>query len=86
MKKYLIFSAAIAFIGLSSASFAAQPLSADETSQLRPVGTVSASGARNLDDLEDKLAEKAREEGAKGYVVDAAGGNNLMYGTATIYK
>ncbi len=86
MKKYLIFSAAIAFISLSSATFAAQSLSAGEAGQLRPAGTVSATGATNLDDLEAKLAEKAREEGAKGYVVDAAGGNNLMYGTATIYK
>lgn len=86
MKKYLAFSAVIAVIGWSSATFAAQPLSAGETGQLRPAGTVSASGAANLDDLEDKLAEKAREEGAKGYVVNAAGGDNLMYGTAIIYK
>lgn len=86
MKKHLTFSAAIAFISLSSAAFAAQPLTDGNTGQLRPAGTVSASGARNLDDLEDKLAEKAREEGAKGYVVEAAGGNNLLYGTATIYK
>jgi len=40
----------------------------------------------NLDDLQDKLAEKARQEGAKGFVVNAAGGDNHMYGTATIYK
>lgn len=86
MKKYLAFSLAAVFLSLSSATFAAQALSENEANQLRPAGTVSASGARNLDDLEDKLAEKAREEGAKGYVVDVAGGNNLMYGTATIYK
>ncbi|WP_139152859.1 YdgH/BhsA/McbA-like domain containing protein, partial [Franconibacter helveticus] len=54
--------------------------------QLRPAGTVSAQGARNLDDLEEKLAEKARQEGAKAYVVESASGENHMFGTATIYK
>ena len=29
---------------------------------------------------------KARQEGAKGFVVNSAGGDNHMYGTATIYK
>ncbi|HCX5702127.1 TPA: DUF1471 domain-containing protein, partial [Escherichia coli] len=48
--------------------------------------TVSATGASNLSDLEDKLAEKAREQGAKGYVINSAGGNDQMFGTATIYK
>lgn len=86
MKKYLTLTAAVAFATFSWATFAAQPLSTGEAGQLRPAGTVSATGATNLGDLEDKLAEKAREEGAKGYVIEAAGGNNLMYGTATIYK
>lgn len=54
--------------------------------QLQASGTVSATGASNLSDLEDKLAEKAKEQGAKGFVVDSAGGKNQMYGTATIYK
>lgn len=74
---------------LAAATFSAQAvniLSQSDMSQLRPAGTVSASGARNLDDLQDKLAEKARQEGAKGFVVDSAGGDNHMYGTATIYK
>ena len=53
---------------------------------LTPAGTVSATGASNLSDLEDKLAEKAREQGAKGYVINSAGGNDQMFGTATIYK
>jgi MqsR-controlled colanic acid and biofilm protein A len=56
------------------------------TGQLQASGTVSATGASNLSDLEDKLAEKAKEQGAKGFVVNSAGGKNQMYGTATIYK
>ncbi len=55
-----------------------------DSGQLRPTGTVSATGASNLSDLEDKLAEKAREQGAKGYVINSAGGNDQMFGTATI--
>ncbi|HCL6098999.1 DUF1471 family periplasmic protein McbA [Enterobacter cloacae subsp. cloacae] len=75
---------------LASASFSAMAVQSltesTDTSQLRPAGTVSASRASNLDDLQNKLAEKAREEGAKGFVVNSAGGDNHMYGTATIYK
>ncbi|AUJ82364.1 MULTISPECIES: DUF1471 family periplasmic protein McbA [Enterobacter] len=88
MKKYL--SLAVIAGALATASFSAwsvEPLTpSNDTSQLRPAGTVSVSRASNLDDLQSKLAEKAREEGAKGFVVNAAGGDNHMYGTATIYK
>ena len=54
-------------------------------------GTDAKYGARPLrralqTELEDKLAEKAREQGAKGYVINSAGGNDQMFGTATIYK
>ncbi|WP_137469368.1 DUF1471 domain-containing protein, partial [Escherichia coli] len=54
--------------------------------QLRPAGTVSATGASNLSDLEEKLAEKAREPGEKGYVINSAGGKAQRFGTANIYK
>lgn len=87
MKKLLALSTALA---LSSFAFMANaaPVMLDNGSdnQLRASGTVSASGARDLGDLEDKLAEKARQEGAKGYIVNSAGGDNTMFGTATIYK
>ena len=72
--------------GISLTAYAAQPMSNLDSGQLRPAGTVSATGASNLSDLEDKLAEKAREQGAKGYVINSAGGNDQMFGTATIYK
>jgi len=58
----------------------------DANNQLRPAGTVSVSGATNLDDLQSKLAEKAREQGATGFTVESASGDNKMFGTATIYK
>ena len=72
MKKCLTLLIATVLSGISLTAYAA--------------GTVSATGASNLSDLEDKLAEKAREQGAKGYVINSAGGNDQMFGTAIIYK
>lgn len=87
MKKSLTLLAAGAFTALAFSAFAApQSLDSNPVGQLHPAGTVSASGASSLDDLESKLAEKAHKEGAKGYVVESASGNNKMFGTATIYK
>ncbi len=86
MKKYLVMLAAASLAGASFAAWSIESLSNGDTSQLRPAGTVQVSGARNLDDLEDKLAEKAREQGAKGYIVNSASGDDNMFGTATIYK
>ncbi|EHS5520334.1 DUF1471 domain-containing protein [Escherichia coli] len=86
MKKCLTLLIATVLSGISLTADAAQPMSNLDSGQLRPVGTVSATGASNLSDLEDKLAEKAREQGAKGYVINSAGGNDQMFGTAIIYK
>lgn len=85
MKKCLTLLIATVLSGIFTA-YAAQPMSNLDRGQLRPAGTVSATGASNLSDLEDKLAEKAREQGAKGYVINSAGGNDQMFGTAIIYK
>ncbi|EFO0968592.1 DUF1471 domain-containing protein [Escherichia albertii] len=86
MKKCLALLIATVLSGITFTAFAAQPLSSQDTGQLRPAGTVSATGASNLSDLENKLAEKAQEQGAKGYVINSAGGKDQMFGTATIYK
>jgi len=82
MKKYLVMLAAASLAGASFAAWSIESLNSGDTSQLRPAGTVQASGARDLDDLQDKQAE----QGAKGYVVNSASGDNTMFGTATIYK
>lgn len=86
MKKYLVMLAAATLAGASFTAWSIEPLSSGDTGQLRPAGTVQASGASSLDDLQDKLAEKAREQGAKGYIVNSASGDDRMFGTATIYK
>jgi MqsR-controlled colanic acid and biofilm protein A len=87
MKRMLILVAAGALSMLSfSASAEPQQLTQGDTGQLRPSGTVSVSGADDFEDLQTKLAEKAHERGAKGFVVNSASGENKMFGTATIYK
>lgn len=86
MKKCLALLIATTLASVTFAASAAQPLSSPDTGQLQMAGTVSATGATNLSELEDKLAEKAHEQGAKGFVMNSAGGKNQMYGTATIYK
>ncbi|HEY2453906.1 MAG TPA: DUF1471 family periplasmic protein McbA [Scandinavium sp.] len=87
MKRMLILVAAGALSMLSfSASAEPQQLTQGDTGQLRPSGTVSVSGADDFEDLQTKLAEKAHEQGAKGFVVNSASGENKMFGTATIYK
>ena len=77
MKKCLTLLIATVLSGISLTAYAAQPMSNLDSGQLRPAGTVSATGASNLSDLEDKLA---------GYVINSAGGNDQMFGTAIIYK
>jgi|GEM_PF-138105 len=60
MKKYLVMLAAASLAGASFAAWSIESLNSGDTSQLRPAGTVQASGARDLDDLQDKLALKKR--------------------------
>ncbi|BDH46583.1 hypothetical protein TUM12370_26270 [Salmonella enterica subsp. enterica serovar Choleraesuis] len=86
MKKSLLFSAVIALGVLSSPAWAATELSNGQTGNLRAYGTVSVQGATHLDQLQDELANKAKQEGATGYVITSAGGDNLLHGTATLYR
>ncbi|RPH29020.1 DUF1471 domain-containing protein [Buttiauxella warmboldiae] len=86
MKKLLYFSAVVTLAALPFSTMAAQEITDSNMGQLRPAGTVSATGASSLDDLQTRLGEKAKQEGAKGFVVNSASGENKMFGTATIYK
>lgn len=81
---HLLYTATI----LATLSFSAyaSPVSPDVPSgPFRPVGTVTVSGASNLDDLQRQLADKAHQAGAKAFVVDVAGGKNKLFGSATLY-
>src|SRR5699024_1427123 len=84
MKKCLTLLIATVLSGISLTAYAAQPMSNLHSGQLRPAGTVSATGASNLSDLEDKVAAHARGQRARGYVRNSAGGTDEMCGTAAI--
>ena len=70
---------------LSFASFAAVQVQSTPAGQHK-VGTISASAGTNLGSLEDQLAQKAQEMGAKSYRITSVTGPNTLHGTAVIYK
>ncbi|MTD40604.1 DUF1471 domain-containing protein [Erwinia sp. CPCC 100877] len=76
---------AIVLSALSFGAFAAQQVT-DNDQQGQKIGTVSISGARTLSQLEDQLSEKADAKGASAYKITSASGENLLHGTAVIYK
>lgn len=82
--KYFAISAAIALTSFTS--FAAESLNQQQAQSLTEIGVVSASHASTLNSLEAKLAAQAEAQGASGYRIIATTGNNLLHGTAIIYK
>lgn len=87
MKTSLLSLLFIALAAPSSYALADTPESAlTQTGPLRPSGTVSASGASTLDDLQAQLAQKAHQQGAIAWRINAAGGGNKLAGSAIIYK
>ncbi|MBH3136092.1 DUF1471 domain-containing protein [Serratia marcescens] len=82
--KYFATPAAIALT--SFATFAAEPINSQQADNLTATGIVSAGHATTLSSLEKKLAAKADAQGASSYRIISAGGNNMLSGTAIIYK
>ncbi|NIG16172.1 YdgH/BhsA/McbA-like domain containing protein [Pantoea sp. Cy-640] len=76
------------FVTLPALAFVTGTYAAEVTqdSSGSKIGTVSASGAYSLDDLTQKLSDKAESEGAKSFKIISAGGENKMFGVAEIYK
>ncbi|WP_284884725.1 multiple stress resistance protein BhsA [Citrobacter portucalensis] len=80
-----LFVAAI-LSSLSFASFAAVEVQSTPAGQEK-VGTISSANAgTNLGSLEDQLAQKADEMGAKSFRITSVTGPNTLHGTAVIYK
>lgn len=82
--KYLAATAAIALASFST--FAAESVNPQQARSLTQIGVVSAGQATTLSSLEAKLAAEAAAQGASGYRIIAAGGNNMLHGNAIIYK
>ncbi len=86
MKNIKYFAAAAAIAMTSFATFAAEPVDLQQATSLTASGVVSAGHATTLSSLEAKLAAKAEAQGASSYRIISAGGNNMLSGTAVIYK
>lgn len=86
MKTIKYFAAATAIALTSFATFAAEPVNSQQADSLTASGIVSAGHATTLSGLEKKLAAKADAQGAGSYRIISAGGNNMLSGTAIIYK
>ena len=86
MKNVKIFATAALLATASFATFAAEPVNSQQADSLTASGIVSAGHATTLSSLEKKLAAKADAQGAGSYRIISAGGNNMLSGTAIIYK
>lgn len=86
MKSIKYFATAAAIAMTSFATFAAEPVDLQQATSLTASGVVSAGHATTLSSLEAKLAAKAEAQGASSYRIISAGGNNMLSGTAVIYK
>lgn len=86
MRIFNIVTISLALATLSFSSFAAEQVTRSQTENLDKIGTISADSARSLSTLERKLADKANAQGASHYYIVSASNNNVMRGTAIIYK
>ncbi|WP_431223141.1 multiple stress resistance protein BhsA [Serratia sp. L9] len=85
MKNLKMTVAAIALASVSFAGFAAELVNS-QPADLQKAGVISVGGASNLTSLENKLAAKAEEAGAKSFQIISTTGNNKLHGTAIIYN
>ncbi|MBW1216337.1 peroxide/acid stress response protein YhcN [Pantoea allii] len=66
---------------------AAQLVTADQTQNLQPVGTVSISGVAGAPvDYRSQLSQKADEQGASAYKIIEANTGDSYHITAQLYK
>lgn len=85
MKNLKMTLAAIALASVSFGSFAAELVNT-QPADLQKTGVITVSGASDLTSLENKLAAKADEAGAKSFQIISTAGNNKLHGTAIIYN
>ncbi|WP_159565170.1 multiple stress resistance protein BhsA [Budvicia diplopodorum] len=86
MKNLHIVATSIVLATLSFGSFAAEQITRSQAENLDKMGTVSVDSAHSLSSLERKLAAKADAQGAGHYYIVSASDNDVMHGTAIIYK
>lgn len=84
MKKRIILTLLTGVLTISSFANAAEAV--HDSRNLVKKGTVSVSGATTLSDLETMINREADKQHASAYKIIAAGGHNLLSGTAIIYQ
>lgn len=85
MNKLTAFFAAALLSSLSFASVAAVQVSEVPHNQ-QQIGIIGATAHSNLGSLEKKLSEKADRLGGTSFLITSATGNNMLHGTAVVYK
>jgi multiple stress resistance protein BhsA len=80
----IIIASALTLSAFSQMSYAATEINHAEGKE--QIGVVSADNALTVDDLTDKLAQQAQEQGATSFKIIAVTGNNYYHGVADIYK
>jgi|AGFT01.1.fsa_nt_gi Protein of unknown function (DUF1471). len=85
-----IIKTAVITLSLAASTFAfagsPQEVNRADAASLQKVGTVSAGGFTNLDELSASLAMKAADAGASHYRIVGASGMNKLSGTAVLYR
>ncbi len=84
MKKRIAMTLLTGALVISSFANAAEAI--NDTSGRVKIGTVSVSGATTLSNLENMIQREADKQHANSYKIIAAGGHNLLSGTAIIYQ
>lgn len=84
MKKRIAMTLLTGALVISSFANAAEAVK--DTNGLVRKGTVSVSGATTLSNLESMIKQEADKQHASRYKIIAAGGHNLLSGTAIIYQ
>ncbi|HGE8505810.1 TPA: DUF1471 domain-containing protein [Serratia marcescens] len=85
MKSLKLTLAALTLASVSFGSFAADLVTSQPADQQK-VGVITVSGASDLTSLENSLAAKADQAGAKSFQIIATTGDNKLHGTAIIYN
>jgi len=85
MKNIQSLLAVVVLSSLSFASVAAVQVQSSPADQQK-VGVISVNAGTNLSSVEDQLALKADEMGAKSFRITSVSGANNQHGTAVIYQ
>ncbi|WP_413734969.1 multiple stress resistance protein BhsA [Sodalis sp. RH21] len=85
MKNVKTAIAALILGSVSFGTFAAQLVDSAPANQQK-VGVINATGGASLSSLENELAAKAAQSGAKSFQITSTSGQNNLHGTAVIYQ